>query len=252
FSSLSKLRRDMGRFIGFAILAIVVLFTLAVLFRGESVIDDAVNQVRQTAEKVTPVVEPSPEEEEPKEDPPPRTRRKIFPDTTRLFDSERRAKWRTRDYSYVYLDTRKGRTPYQKIKYLELEKLDFETEYNDQEPIVRGVMVVHYQISPLFEREQQAISSRLLPRVYQESLHIEFEWHQDSWVMHPRYFANNPFDLKERELENHIPRVPAHRSLAKHLFQEFQKRKKPDAFRTAPGDNPYGNAISRVESGLAE
>ncbi|UUO06730.1 hypothetical protein M4951_00090 [Blastopirellula sp. J2-11] len=236
----------MGRFIGFAILAIVVLFTLAILFRGESVLDDAVSQMQQAAQDLTPIVEPPEPEEEPAEPVPPKRRQGPLPDLTRLFDSERRAKWRTREFSYVYYDSRYGRNPYQRIEYQDLESLDITTETSDQITIANAVLVVCYQVSPLCKLEKQAEHSPLLPRVYKESLHLNFEWSENDWYLDPVYFVGNPFDLKERDQENHLPRIPAHMSLTKYLFQEFRSRKSPEDPNVPPSDNPYGSTVSQT------
>ncbi|EAQ80740.1 hypothetical protein [Blastopirellula marina] len=241
----------MGRFIGFAILAIVVLFTLAILFRGESVLDDAVSQMQQAAQDLTPIVEPPEVEEEPTEPIPEKLLRPL-PDLTPIYSAERRANLRTKNRYYIYIADSDSPRPHAKIQYLRLEALNVVPVEDSLYTLIPRATVhatVHYQVTSQYVTETEARNAALLPNVFQETLFFDFAWTDNQWVICRERF-DHIWKSKGRR-ESFLARRPPHMKLVEHQFQEFPIVDVLDEPVPAPSDNPvsdnpYGSSVSQT------
>ncbi|PQO47622.1 hypothetical protein [Blastopirellula marina] len=235
----------MGRFLGFALLAVVALVTLAILFRGESLLTDAVNQTKQAAKEWTPQIEPP--EPEPEQPPPPKIELQPFPDTTRILGAERRAAYRTKERFYAYVEGIEPQFPYRKIQYADLEGMliiPLEHTASTSLPRARAHVNVYYRVSGRYRSQQEALLAPLEPNVFKELFAFEFAWTGTEWVIDSSKFehswAQRPNDPA------FLARRPAHIELVKHQFQEFEITEVPIVAEPTPSDNPYGSAVSQT------
>lgn len=216
----------MGRFIGFAILAIVALVTLAVLFAGDPRVSEAVAQTQQLATELTPVIEipiEEHEEESPAEAPTEEPLYREFPDTTPILSAERRAAYRTKDRYYIYVKEPNSFRPFIRIQYSHLEAMRLQPKEDKKRNTVPRVtieMTVHYQVTARHRSEVEAANAPLQPTSYREDLIGEFAWIEDRWVLDLSEFQHTWEGARVRD--EYLPRRPSHLKLVRYQFKEFE------------------------------
>ncbi|TWT38464.1 hypothetical protein [Blastopirellula retiformator] len=210
----------MGRFIGFAILAIVVLVTLAIMFRMESVLDGVLQPAVEDIESYVPTVTPKKSVSAP---PPPAepTPRRIV-DGTPLIAAERKATVRSRKFSAIEVNTPKvGGVFYQRFDYEPLINYevvpDVVTADSKETPGVFVRFEISYNFTIAYEQENVA---RGAPTVEGKSiiLFVRFQETENGrfeLVVERSRFHRGPSQIR-------LDYSSAHLELVRTLFAEFQ------------------------------
>ncbi|MCC9606733.1 hypothetical protein LOC68_16380 [Blastopirellula sp. JC732] len=222
----------MGRFIGFAILAIVVLVTLAIMFRMENALNGVLQPAVEDVESYVPTVTPKKSVSPP---PPPAeaTPRRIV-DGTPLIGAERKATVRSRKFSAIEVNAPKvGGVFYQRFDYEPLTSYevipDVVTADSKDTPGVFVRFEVSYNFTIAYDRENVA---RGAPTVEAKSiiLFVRFEETENgrfALVVDRSRFHRGPSQIR-------LDYSSAHLDLVRTLFAEFQ----PSEMAAEPATSP--------------